>query len=91
MGRPKKYATEAEKHAAYRERWAVKSLRFEKRTAEVIESMSQEFGYSESEVVSSLIKFALTNRNWRTLGLYGRVKLTVAAPKRDDDAQSLGD
>ncbi len=72
MGRPRKYASDAEKLAAYRDRWAVKSFRFEKETANTIERLAQELDTSESEVINSLVKFALLNRNWFTLGLFGK-------------------
>ena len=72
MARPKKYATPAEKQAAYRDRWAIKTIRLEKTTGDTIERLSAEFDASESEVVDSLVKFALLNRNWFTLGLFGR-------------------
>lgn len=72
MGRPRKYANDAEKQAAYRNRWRVKEFRFEDQTANTIETLAREFDVSESEVANSLIKFALTNRNWHTLGLWGK-------------------
>lgn len=72
MGRPRKYANDAEKMRAYRARYAVKSFRFEKHTAETIEKLAAVLDQSESEVVNSMIKFALTNYNWQTLGLWGK-------------------
>lgn len=72
MGRPRKYATDAERQAAYRDRWAVKEFRMEKETAATIAKLSSELDASESEVLDSLVKFALLNRNWLTLGLFGK-------------------
>lgn len=72
MGRPRKYANDAEKAAAYRDRWAVKTFRMEKETAETIAKLAEFVDGSESEVVDSLIKFALLNRNWFVMGLFGK-------------------
>lgn len=72
MGRPRKYESDAARQAAYRNRWRLKEFRFEDKTAETIEALAREFDVSESEIVNSLVKFALTNRNWHTLGLWGK-------------------
>ncbi len=72
MGRPRKYANDAEKAAAFRDRWAVKSFRMEKETADTIKRLAEFTDASESEVVDSLIKFALLNRNWFVMGLFGK-------------------
>jgi hypothetical protein len=71
MGRPKKYATDAERQQAYRERWAVKTFRMDKDKAATLERLARELDASESEVLDSLVTFALLNRNWFTLGLFG--------------------
>ena len=84
MGRPRKYANDAEKAAAFRARWAVKSFRLKPDLAETIERLSETFDVSESEVVHSLMTFALLNRNWFTLGLFG--KRTWAEKTESDDA-----
>lgn len=78
MGRPRKYASAAEKQAAYRQRWVVRSLRLEAETDETIKRIADEFDASPNEVINSLIKFALTNRNWHTQGLWGKRLTTVA-------------
>lgn len=72
MGRPRKHADNAAKQAAYRARYAVKSYRFEAETAETIKRLADELDTSENEVINSLVKFALLNRNWFTLGLFGK-------------------
>lgn len=72
MARPRKYEDDAAKMRAYRERYAVKSFRFEKDTAETIARLASELDTSESEVINSLVKFALLNRNWFVLGLFGK-------------------
>ena len=77
MGRPRKYASDAERAAAHRERWAIKSFRTEKETADTIAKLAAHVDEPESEVINSLIKFALLNRNWFTLGLFGKRMPTV--------------
>jgi len=72
MARPRKYANDAEKMRAYRDAWAVRTYRLEKTTDETIKKLAEFSDASESEVVDSLIKFALLNRNWFTLGLFGK-------------------
>lgn len=79
MGRPRKYASDAEKAKAHRERWVIKSFRTEKDTAETIAKLAEFTDESEAEVINSLIKFALLNRNWFTLGLFGK-----RMPRADD-------
>ena len=73
MGRPRKYATEAEKQAAYRARWAVKTFRMDPEIADTIKRLATQWDVSESIVLHSIVTFALLNRNWTTLGLFGKV------------------
>lgn len=82
MARPKKYATPAERMAAYRARWAIRTYRLEAETDATIKKLAEFTDASESEVVDSLIKFALLNRNWFTLGLFGK-RLPRANPIDD--------
>lgn len=72
MGRPKKYATAAERQAAYRASYALKSVRLIPETAATIEELAKMLDVPETEVLNSLINFALLNRNWHTLGLFGK-------------------
>lgn len=72
MGRPRKYANAAEKQAAFRERYSIKSIRFEAHTAESIKQIAEFFEVSDAEVINSMVKFALTNRNWINQGLWGK-------------------
>lgn len=71
-GRPRKYASAAEREAAFRERWARKTFRMDPETAKTIERLSEFADESESTVLHSLVTFALLNRSWFTLGLFGR-------------------
>jgi hypothetical protein len=72
MGRPRKYANNAEKQKAFRERYATINVRTERDTKDTIERLAEFTDTSEAEVVNSLIKFALLNRNWFTVGLFGK-------------------
>lgn len=64
MGRPRKYASDAERQAAYRARWARLSVDIEAQTVETVRKISEATDTAQSEVVNQLLKFALLNRNW---------------------------
>lgn len=72
MARPKKYATPAEKQAAYRARYEIIEVRLVKETAATITELAETLDVPRTEVLNSLINFALLNRNWFTLGLFGK-------------------
>ena len=72
MARPRKFTNDAERQAAYRDRYSVFSIRLRKDTAETIEALAEELDVPRTEVVNSLIVFALLNYNWKTLGLFGK-------------------
>lgn len=72
MGRPRKYADDAARQAAYRERYAVIETRVEKETAETLQKIADYLDVPRTEVIASLLKFALLNRNWLQLGLFGK-------------------
>lgn len=84
MGRPRKYASDAEKQKAFRERYAILSVRVEKHIKATIADLASDLDTSEAEVVSSLIKYALLNRNWHTLGLFGK-RLPRANPSGETE------
>lgn len=71
-GRPRKYASAAEREAAFRQRWARKTFTMDPEVAKTIERLSVAADESESTVLHSLVTFALLNRNWFTLGLFGK-------------------
>ena len=80
-GRPKKYASAAERQAAFRERYPTINVRTEPHIKGTVRKIAEEFDVSEAEVINSLIKFALTNRNWQSQGLWGK-KLPHAGAKQ---------
>lgn len=72
MGRPRKYANAAEKQAAYRARYAVVEARLVPETVETLDRIAEALDAPRTEVVNSMINYALLNRNWFTLGLFGK-------------------
>lgn len=72
MGRPKKHATPAARQAAYRQRYVTVEARLVPETAATLDELASTFDVPRTEVVNSLINFALLNRNWFTLGLFGK-------------------
>lgn len=76
--RPRKYATAAERQAAYRARFAVIETRVKPETAETLERISEETGMVRAELVNQMILFALANRNWYTDPSFTR-RLTLQA------------
>jgi len=70
--RPRKYATDAEKQAAYRDRYAVFQIRLKRETAETLESICASRDIPRTDLVADLIVFALANRNWHDATPYAR-------------------
>lgn len=83
--RPKKYASAAERQAAYRARYAVIELRLEPQTVETLDRIGEALDISRNEVVNQILKFGLLNRNWFTEG-----RFTKWLPHADVPAGSLG-
>lgn len=67
MARPRIHATPAARQAAYRVKHASRVIDPEQ--AATIDGLAQSLDRASSEVLHSLIRFALTNRNWKQLGL----------------------
>ena len=67
--RPRKYATAAEKQAAFRSRFPTICVRVEPKTADTIQKIGDASGRTQQETMLSLVKFALTNRDFVNLGL----------------------
>jgi hypothetical protein len=76
--RPRKYASEADRQAAYRARFAMIQTRVKPETAETLERISDETGMPRAELVNQMILFALSNRNWYTDPSFTR-RLTLQA------------
>jgi hypothetical protein len=73
--RPRKYASDAERQAAYRTRAAEVCVRLEPKTMATLDSIADEIGYSRNELMQSMVKFGLTNRDWRNEGLTAHKRL----------------
>jgi len=67
--RPRKYASAAEKQAAFRARFPTICVRVEPKTADTIQKIGDASGRTQQETMLSLVKFALTNRDFVNLGL----------------------
>lgn len=61
MGRPRKYANDAEKAAAFRARWARLTVDLEPGTVETVAKIAAFYDVSMSEVTSQALKFAFLN------------------------------
>lgn len=85
MARPKKYADSAARQAAYRARNNVIEARLSNRTVATLDKLASELDVPRTEVINSLVQFALLNRNWHTLGLFGK-RLDRAANDAAPDA-----
>ena len=90
MGRPRKYASAAERQAAYRNRYELVEARVIKETGATLTSIAAELDVSRSELVNSLINFALLNRDWRKLGLFGK-RLPHASDRRNNPDDEEGE
>jgi len=64
MARPRKYASDAERQAAFRARWGTITVNIDQETVDTIKRIAETYDVSQSEVVNQLCKFALLNRNW---------------------------
>ena len=73
--RPRKYASDAEKMKAYRARAAEVCVRLEPKTMATLDSIAEEIGYTRNELMQSMVKFGLTNRDWRNEGLTAHKRL----------------
>jgi len=73
--RPRKYASDAERQAAYRSRAAEVCVRLEPKTMATLDSIADEIGFTRNELMQSMVKFGLTNRDWRNEGLTAHKRL----------------
>lgn len=70
MGRPKKYENDSERQAAYRARHPRYEVAFNNaETKATIEDIAAALDVSMNDAINSMLKFALTNRDWKRLGL----------------------
>ena len=67
--RPRKYASDAERQAAYRNRASMVEFRADEKTAEKLTEIATTLDISRSDLLLSMVKFALTNHQWARFGL----------------------
>lgn len=67
--RPRKYATAAARQAAYRSRNEMLEFRAETKTADTLTRIADTIDVSRSDLVLSMVKFALANHDWARFGL----------------------
>lgn len=70
-GRPAKHSNAAARKAAYRADKARIDFTDKPAIAATIDEIAAELDCSKNELMQSFVRFALTNRNWRQVGLYG--------------------
>ncbi|MGI9161215.1 MAG: hypothetical protein ACR2K1_15835, partial [Saprospiraceae bacterium] len=67
--RPRKYQTAAARQAAYRSRNEMLEFRAEPKTAETLTRIAETIDRSRSDLLLSMVKFALANHDWARFGL----------------------
>lgn len=80
--RPRKYASAAEKAAAFRSRYAVLSIRLKPETAATLEDIAAARDIPRADLIADLISFALANRNWHTAPMYARSVVSSPQARR---------
>ena len=70
-GRCPVHASAAARKAAYRAEKARIDYTDKPAIAATLEEIAAELDCSKNELMQSLVRFALTNRNWKRVGLYG--------------------
>lgn len=71
VGRPAIYADDAARVRAHRAKLARLDVAIKPEISETIAQIAGELDCSRNELLNSMIRFALTNRNWKQVGLYG--------------------
>lgn len=66
--RPRKYASAAERQAAYRARFVLIEARLDPTTADTLTRLAQDFDIPRAELLVQVIKQGLLSRNWTQLG-----------------------
>ena len=72
MGRPRKYATDADRAAAYRARYAVIDCRLKPETVATLDRIAASRDISRADLLAELVSFALANRNWHEAPAFTR-------------------
>jgi hypothetical protein len=70
-GRPPVHTDDAARVRAHRAKLARFDYTDKPEIAEIIAEIASQLGCSRNEALQSMVRFALTNRNWKQVGLYG--------------------
>lgn len=70
-GRKRRHATDAARVAAFRAARTRFDFVTSNRVGETINSLATQFDCSSNQVLNSLVRYALTNRNFKQVGLWG--------------------
>jgi hypothetical protein len=81
-GRPRKYATRAERDVAYRARNTLAEIRLEPATLAQITGIAAGADISRNELISQMLKFALCNRDWAAQPMFARPLPNANARKK---------
>jgi hypothetical protein len=71
VGRPKLHASGAARTSAYRRRNVRLDVTLTPAIADTLASIASDLDCSRNALLASMVRFALTNRNWRQIGLFG--------------------
>ncbi len=71
LGRPAVHASAAARKRSYREKVARLDVAIKPEIADTLTQIAADLDCTKNELLNSLIRFALTNRNWKQVGLYG--------------------
>ncbi|MGY8590922.1 hypothetical protein QRO08_10025 [Paracidovorax citrulli] len=72
VGRPRKYASDADRKAAYRAGKARIDYTDKPEIKATISKLAEQFEVGENEVLQELVRFALCNRDWARMGFAAR-------------------
>jgi hypothetical protein len=64
MSRPKKHASDAERQAAYRARHSFAEVKLDPETLATLTRLAAGLDVTRSQLIDSMVKFALLNRQW---------------------------
>jgi predicted transcriptional regulator len=64
MGRPRIYASDAERQAAHRARHAITEVRLDGEMVDTLDRIAAQLDVKRTVVIESMLKYALLNRDW---------------------------
>lgn len=70
MGRPKTYENAADRQAAFRANNRRIDLVVPKDLGETLDDVSTVLGITKNSLVTAMVRFALTNHNWKKSGVW---------------------